>query len=86
LFAALLTVTLDKSLRKICRKAFNRIVYVERKKGSLKYTPQSNVLYLLEDHHEAAQCRVDYTQTLESFYRSLDTLIEEKSRKEDLFV
>jgi hypothetical protein len=46
---ALLTVTLDKSVKKLYRKAFNKIVYVERKKGSQKYTPQSNVLYLIED-------------------------------------
>ena len=46
--AALLTVSLDKCLKKTFRKAFNRIVYVERKRTSLKYTPQSNVLHLLD--------------------------------------
>jgi len=38
-------------------------------------------LHLLES---PSKCVIDYTQTLEAFYRSLDNFIEEQGRKEEL--
>ena len=49
LFTGIMVINVQKALGRWMRKAFHRIVYVERKKYVPMYTPQLHVLNLLEN-------------------------------------
>jgi len=57
-----MVVQIEQALKRIYRKSLNRIVYVERKKNIIKFTPQINVLSFMETPvHDLA---LSYNHTL----------------------
>lgn len=80
LFTAVLTVNLQKAVVRCFRKAFNRIIYVDRKKNLQKFVPQLHVLNLLENDEKAD---ITFASHLDEFYRELDLIAEDRGRLED---
>ncbi|CAM6002465.1 unnamed protein product [Sphagnum balticum] len=78
-------VTLEKALKRVFRKAFNRIIYIERKKTNSKYIPQLNILHLLEER-EGQLPEIVFNNNLEDFYRQIDAVVESSGRKEPIVV
>ena len=84
LFTAVLTIGLQKAINQSFRKAFHRIIYVERRKNVQQYVPALNALNLLEAHSQPQQIlpELNFDSGLEAFYRELDLMVEERGEQE----
>lgn len=78
MFTGIFSIDIQKALERCYRKAFNRIVYYERKAIVPKYKPQLNVLGLLE---QTDKQELSFGSNIEGFYQGLDTLIEERGEE-----
>ena len=80
-----MVINVQKALGRWLRKAFHRIVYVERKKHVPMYTPQLHVLNLLEDEAEMRERQdINFDRKLDNFFNDLDAMVEEKGEEEAL--
>lgn len=82
LFSTLLAVQIEKALKRCYRKAFHRIIYVERRKAVTKYVPQNHILHFLEN--ASLMPSFSLNQSLSSFYQELDQIVEENSIRENI--
>ena len=78
MFTGIFSINIQKGLERCYRKAFNSIVYAERRTVFSKYKPQLNVLSLLEQNDKQ---EFSFGSNIEGFYQGLDALIEERGEE-----